>query len=408
MKVLHTSDWHLGRRLYGKKRYAEFEAFLNWLSNLIATEEIEVLLVAGDIFDTSTPSNRAQELYYRFLCQVAASSCRHIVIIAGNHDSPSFLTAPRQLLKVLNIHVIGEAGEDPAAEVLTLKDSENIPQAIICAVPYLRDKDLRQAEAGESIEDKNTKMIAGLSRHYAAVAEIAESKLLETGNIPLIGMGHLFTAGGRTLADDGVRELYVGSLAHVSVEVFPACFDYLALGHLHVAQTVGNSSHIRYSGSPLPMGFGEANQDKQVIIIEFTSTTPAIREIIVPGFQSLKRITGDVSEIITQINSLQEADSSAWLEIIYNGKEVAANLRQLIDEAIADSHLEVLSLKNERIMAQVLERSHTRETLDDLNVQEVFDRCLDAHDITESEKKELTSSYQEIVTALQEEDSNKE
>jgi len=408
MKVLHTSDWHLGRRLYGKKRYAEFEVFLNWLSDLIAIEEVDVLLVAGDIFDTSTPSNRAQELYYRFLCQVAALSCRHIVIIAGNHDSPSFLTAPQQLLKVLNIHVIGEAGEDPAAEVLTLKDSENIPQAIICAVPYLRDKDLRQAEAGESIEAKNTKMIAGLGNHYAAVAEIAESKLLETGNIPLIGMGHLFTAGGKTLADDGVRELYVGSLAHVSVEVFPACFDYLALGHLHVAQTVGNSSHIRYCGSPLPMGFGEANQDKQVIIIEFTSPTPAIREIIVPSFQSLKRITGDVSEIITQINSLKDANSSAWLEIIYNGKEVTANLRQLIDEAIADSHLEVLSLKNERIMAQVLERSHTRETLDDLNVQEVFDRCLDAHNVTESEKIELTFSYQEIVTALQQEDSNKE
>jgi DNA repair protein SbcD/Mre11 len=408
MKVLHTSDWHLGRRLYGKKRYAEFEEFLNWLSHLIATEMVDVLLVAGDIFDTSTPSNRAQELYYRFLCQVAASSCRHVVIIAGNHDSPSFLTAPQQLLKVLNIHVIGEAGDSPDSEVITLHNSDNIPQAIICAVPYLRDKDLRQSEAGESIEDKNAKMIAGLSSHYASVAEIAAARQPQTGNVPLIGMGHLFTAGGKIQADDGVRELYIGSLAHVGVDVFPASFDYLALGHLHVAQKVGKQNHIRYCGSPLPMGFGEATQDKQVITIDFSSDLPDIKEITVPHFQELKRITGDLSEIITQINSLKESDSSAWLEIIYNGKEVAANLRQDIDKSIADSHLEVLSLKNERIMEQILTASHNQETLDDLDTQEVFDRCLNAHDITEAEKIELRLSYQQILIELQEEDVNKE
>ena len=95
MKILHTSDWHLGRTLYGRKRYEEFEAFLAWLTETIREREIDALLVAGDVFDTSTPSNRAQELYYRFLCRVVASHCRHVVVIAGNHDSPSFLNAPR-------------------------------------------------------------------------------------------------------------------------------------------------------------------------------------------------------------------------------------------------------------------------------------------------------------------------
>ena len=94
MKLLHTSDWHIGRTLYGRKRYAEFEAFLNWLADLIEREDIDVLLVSGDVFDNSTPSNYAQELYYGFLCRVAASSNRHVVVTAGNHDSPSFLNAP--------------------------------------------------------------------------------------------------------------------------------------------------------------------------------------------------------------------------------------------------------------------------------------------------------------------------
>jgi len=98
MKILHTSDWHIGRTLYGRKRYEEFEAFLVWLAGTIIQEQVDVLLVAGDVFDTSAPSNRAQELYYRFLCRIAASSCRHVVVTAGNHDSPSFLNAPRELL----------------------------------------------------------------------------------------------------------------------------------------------------------------------------------------------------------------------------------------------------------------------------------------------------------------------
>jgi exonuclease SbcD len=99
MKILHTSDWHLGRTLYGKKRYKEFAAFLDWLAQTIEEEKVDALLVAGDVFDISTPNNRAQELYYRFLCTVANSCCRHVVVIAGNHDSPSFLDAPKALLQ---------------------------------------------------------------------------------------------------------------------------------------------------------------------------------------------------------------------------------------------------------------------------------------------------------------------
>ena len=170
MKILHTSDWHLGRSLYGRKRYEEFSAFLDWLAQTIEDEKVDALLVAGDVFDTSTPSNRAQELYYRFLCRVAASCCRHVVVIAGNHDSPSFLNAPKELLRALNVYVVGSMTDDLADEVIPLLDcglqnedsktggntSEiNIQKSvIICAVPYLRDKDLRTVEPGETMADK--------------------------------------------------------------------------------------------------------------------------------------------------------------------------------------------------------------------------------------------------------------
>ena len=125
MRVLHTSDWHIGRTLYGRKRYEEFEAFLTWLAETIQQNAIDALLVAGDVFDTSAPSNRAQELYYRFLCRVAASSCRHVVVVAGNHDSPSFLNAPKELLKALDVHVVGSSTESPEDEVLVLRNEQD-------------------------------------------------------------------------------------------------------------------------------------------------------------------------------------------------------------------------------------------------------------------------------------------
>ncbi|MCA9457858.1 MAG: exonuclease subunit SbcD, partial [Nitrospira sp.] len=197
MKILHTSDWHIGRTLYGRKRYEEFEAFLTWLTETIQQNEIDALLVAGDVFDTSAPSNRAQELYYRFLCRVAASPCRHVVVIAGNHDSPSFLNAPKELLKALDVHVIGSSSEALEDEVLVLRNEHGDPELIVCAVPYLRDRDIRVAEAGESVEDKERKLIDGIRTHYAAVAALAEQKREELGvNIPIVAMGHLFTAGG--------------------------------------------------------------------------------------------------------------------------------------------------------------------------------------------------------------------
>ncbi|MCP3901032.1 MAG: exonuclease subunit SbcD, partial [Desulfobacteraceae bacterium] len=146
MRILHTSDWHIGRNLYGQKRYEEFEGFLTWLSDKINNENIDALLVAGDIFDNTTPSNKAQELYYKFLNRVAASKCRHIIIIGGNHDSPSFLNAPKELLSFLNVHVIGAALKDLSREVLVLKDDNEKAELIVLAVPYLRDRDIRSVE----------------------------------------------------------------------------------------------------------------------------------------------------------------------------------------------------------------------------------------------------------------------
>lgn len=412
MKILHTSDWHLGRKLYGRKRYGEYSAFLDWLAQVIESEKVDTLLVAGDVFDTSTPSNRAQALYYRFLCRVATSCCRHVVVIAGNHDSPSFLNAPKALLRTLNIYVVGAITDELADEVILLQ-ADKQPKAIICAVPYLRDKDIRTVAAGETIDDKNAKLIQGLKSHYAAVCAIAERKRAALnraghGDIPIIAMGHLFTAGGKTVDGDGVRELYVGSLAHVGKEVFPASIDYLALGHLHVPQTVGNVEHIRYCGSPIPMGFGEATQEKKVVLVTFNHTTPNIEECPVPCFQALVSIVGSLETIHAKLEVLKKTKSNAWLEIEYTGSDIIPNLREVFDAAVAGSAMEILRIKNQRIINRVMSAAQPDETLNDLDVGDVFSRCLDAFDVPEDEREMLTLSYNEIIKDLYEDDVNAE
>ena len=408
MKLLHTSDWHLGRMLYREKRYEEFSLFLDWLLATIQDQQIDILLISGDVFDTTTPSNLAQKLYYNFLSRLSGTACHSTVIIGGNHDSPTFLNAPRTLLEAFNVHVVGSKAESVEEEVLTLYH-EGKPQAIVCAVPYLRDRDIRSVEPGETLEDKNSKLSEGMKGHYEEVCALAVKKRVALSlegypSIPIIAMGHLFAAGGQTIDGDGVRELYVGSLSHVGSDMFPPSIDYLALGHLHVPQTVGGLEHMRYSGSPIPMGFGEAKQDKQVVLVKFNGTEPTVTPLLIPCFQKLVRITGSLEQIGSAILQLKGEGSTAWLEIEYTGNDATGNLRESIDTFLEGSSLVVTIIKNKRTTDRVLSSIHEHETLEDLDASEVFKRCLDLEEIPDEERLELISSYNEIVRTLVEGD----
>ena len=412
-RILHTSDWHIGRTLYGRHRYAEFTAFFDWLYNTIVEHQVDILLVAGDIFHTTTPSNKAQQLYYDFLCRIAASSCRHLVVTAGNHDSPTFLNAPRELLRVLHIHVLASLPASLAEEVLVLKDQAGEPEAIICAVPFLRDREIRTATAGQNMEDREQDLVQGIRQHYSKVCAAAEAKRTALSRaVPIIGMGHLFTAGG--VEGDGERKLYVGSLGQVDANIFPPMLDYLALGHLHCPQKVGGNETRRYSGAPLVMGFGEAEKQKSVCLIDFpaadptgpaaSTPAPAVNTLAVPVFQPIKRIQGNWDHIQTELATLQLEGRAVWLEVIYQGEELIADLRQRLDEAVAGTALEILRVHNRRIIEQALHPVEAEETLADLQHEEVFTRCLDAHEIPAEQRPSLLAAYQEIALVLEQDD----
>ena len=330
LTILHTSDWHLGRRLYGRMRYEEFEAFLSWLQDTISTQQIDVLIVAGDIFDTMTPSNKAQALYYEFLGKVSKSCCQHIVIVAGNHDSPTFLDAPSNVLKFLNVHVIGTACEDLNNEVMVLENADGTPHCIIAAVPYLRDRDVRSSQAGESMDSKDANVIAGICAHYDNVAGIAKAQQAELAkshkrHIPIIATGHLFAAGGTTTDDDGVRDLYVGSLGKISADMFDDCFDYVALGHLHMPQRVGGRESIRYSGSPIAMGFGEAKQQKQVLLVQFGERENDVENKVLVSKSAIEHSLMPISAPIKEITKKVAAQTSEFMDDLFDFEELVEN-----------------------------------------------------------------------------------
>lgn len=412
MKILHTSDWHIGSTLYCRKRYDESEHFLHWLVETIKNHSIETILVAGDIFDTSTPSNTAQELYYRFLNEISGTNCRHIIVTGGNHDSPSFLDAPKALLKAFNVHVVGSAAEREEDEVLVLKDAYNNPEVIVCAVPFLRDRDVRQSSEGESYRDKENRLVEGIISHYQEVYEEACKQRNNLGkSLPIIGMGHLFIAGSsiykRSGETNGERDLYVGSLGLVPADRLPP-FDYFALGHLHIPQKVAGSETIRYSGSPMVMNFDEIHQQKSVVIVDIHDQHVDIQTVLVPAFRHFKQIKGDWDSIEASFRRLKEESFAGWVEVIYEGQEAIGNLRERVYKLVENTSIEVLKIQNAMLFNAVMKQYEKEVELQDLNPPDVFDQCLTDHSIPDDQKIVLKRLFSEVCRQISEADNQKE
>ncbi|MBM9538325.1 exonuclease SbcCD subunit D C-terminal domain-containing protein [Desulfobulbus alkaliphilus] len=406
MRLIHTSDWHLGHRFHGRQRHEEQGRFLDWLADLIETEQFDALLVAGDVFDTTTPGSRAQSLYYRFLHRLAGSSCRHVVIIGGNHDSPALLEAPRDLLHQLSIHVVGAVDTSVHKEILILRDADNQPELLVCAVPFLRDRDIRLAAAGETLEEKGQQQLEGIREHYRQICLEAEQQRQQLDPAPpLVVMGHLFVAGGKTMEGDGVRDLAIGGLSRIDGGAFADSIDYLALGHLHLGQLVAGCATRRYCGAPLPMSFKEASQCKQILAVTCAGRTVTVEPIPVPIFQPLASLRGDRDALLQGMEQLKAAGSTAWVELQYEGEEVLPNLRQQMEDAVEDSGLTILRIRNSRIYDFALQQAREAESLDDLTVMEVFERCLDSGGIEATQRPLLREALTEIIETLDEEDS---
>lgn len=389
MKILHSADWHLGAKLHGQSRESEQQAFLDWFLETLARVQPDILLLAGDIFDTATPPVSAQRQYYHFLYQ-AAQQCDAIVIIAGNHDSAAFLDAPQALLANMQIYVVGQAPQNAAEAVFALETKNG--RAIVAAVPFLRERDIRCTQAGESLADKASAIADGVRQYYQQAAEQAQK--LRRGSEPLIALGHLFAAGGKTTDHDGVRDLFVGKLGHLSATIFPQCFDYVALGHLHLPQMVAQNPRIRYSGAPLMMGFGESVSEKHIVQLHFHERQLIIDAITVPVWQKLRQLRGRQETVIAEIEALLNDEAAVWLEIIIEEGVFDSALNARLQDLVANTSVKILRIQQPSAQDFVAALSDTRQLYEP---QEVFAQRLEKTPFNDVEKAQLTADFLTIL-----------
>ena len=391
MKILHTSDWHLGQSFMGKSRLYEHEAFLKWLMQTIEQERVDTLIVAGDIFDTATPPNYALELYYNFLTKVS-SLCKNIIITAGNHDSVATLKAPKQLLRALNVHVI-TSGDESEDEVIAIYDDAKLC-GIVCAVPFLRDYVVRKSLSAQTMDDKESALSLGIKEHYKSVYEKAK-ELSNGSEVPIIATGHLTTLGAKT--SESEREIYIGGTLDVDSDFFKD-FNYVALGHLHINQRVGCES-VRYSGSPIPLSFSESNSQKKVNIVEFIGADVKVKELDIPLKRELLVIRGDTASVISELENV--ADKESWIEV-HIRDENPFHANETIRARAKELELTLLAVKIDKEQPSLNATTFDAISLDDLNPLEVFAKRVELDGLEDEElTKELLKNFKLIVSEVE-------
>jgi len=319
MRLLHTSDWHLGQTLHNFDRTYEHQRFLDWLLDTIVAEQADALLIAGDVFDTANPSAAAQRQLYHFLQQARARAPRlDIVVIAGNHDSPGRLEAPGPLLAAHGTRVVGHVvrSADGAIDlerlVVPLTGKDGGVAAWCVAVPFLRPGDVPRvqieapAEPAENQPDAFDAYLAGIRLLYRQAYELARARA--TDGQAIVAMGHCHMVGGDA-SPESERRILIGGTEALPASMFDPSIAYAALGHLHLAQRVGKHEHLRYSGSPLPLSFAEVGYTHQVLRIDLDgASAKEIAPLPVPRTVDLLRIPAQPAPLKTAIAELVALD----------------------------------------------------------------------------------------------------
>lgn len=355
MRILHTSDWHLGQNFFTKSRRNEHQKFIAWLLEQVQENAINAVIIAGDVFDTGAPPSYAREMYNQFVVEMNKVNCE-LIVLGGNHDSVSTLNESKQLLAHLNARVIANTNDDLSTQLLTLPNSDGTVGAILCAVPFIRPRDVVTSVAGSTGVEKQQALGEAIKQHYHQLYQKAVELRSELDlNVPIIATGHLTALGVKQ--SDSVRDIYIGTLDGFAADGFPPA-DYIALGHIHRPQLVAKSEHIRYSGSPIPLSFDELKSQKQVVMLEFDKDKVShITPINVPIFQAMKALKGDLETIEQELAQFKECEETTWLCIEVEVQDYLSDLQQRIQILTQDLNVEVLQLRrarnrNEQTLAQ--------------------------------------------------------
>ncbi|WP_311195996.1 exonuclease SbcCD subunit D C-terminal domain-containing protein [Antarcticibacterium sp. 1MA-6-2] len=391
MKILHTADWHIGKKLHKHDLSADFNLFIKWLKRTVETEKVDVLLVSGDVFDLANPSSEARKQYYRSLMELKKLNVK-IILTGGNHDSPSMLDAPGEILRELDMHVIGGLPEKLEEVIIPVNNTAGNTEVVIVALPFLRDSDLRTAADGTNYEDRLEAVRKGIQKVFSNAAEICREKY---PGVPAVAMGHLFAAGAET--SESERDIQIGNQAAFNALQFGDYFNYIALGHIHKPQKVNAAVPAYYSGSPIPLSFSERKDEKRVLIFESGNAVDP-KSLPVPVFRKLLKISGNLEDLEIKLRDPGENfELNSLLEIELKEENYDANKIFLLDELVTNFDkpgFEIVkhraTFKNQiKGAAQLYEDRQ----LEDLTPREVFHELIANHDYDGETHREITKRF---------------
>lgn len=390
MRILHTSDWHLGHTLHNAGREFEHRAFLAWLIEQLQVREVDALLISGDIFDTANAGAGPQEMWYGFLAEALAARPRlQVVGIAGNHDSAARLEAPDHLLRRFAIRIVGSLPRDgggvfdPRGLLVPLKDREGTPRAMVIAMPFLRSGDLPEVEAEDPL-------VSGVAALYGRALEAA----LPAG-LPILAMGHCYLVDGQ-VSDLSERKILGGNQHALPAALFPEALAYVALGHLHLPQGLGQG-RIRYSGSPIPLSMGERHYPHSVTVLDLLADGAIAQEQVrIPRARGLRRVPEEgalpLEEALAALRGLEPAPAGPepFLEVAVALDKPDGNLGALLEKALEDKgyYLAVYKAHCQGTGQALGDAEPAGRGLQDLREEDVFRRKWER-----DFKSELPASY---------------
>jgi len=397
LKIIHTADWHLGKELHQNSLEADHALFLDWLQECIREQQVDVLLIAGDVFDHANPSNEARKMYFTFLTRMAALGVQ-VVVIGGNHDSVQMLSSSSELLDLLNVHVVGGLAQEEDRIILPLKDRQGKDRAWCVALPFLRDRDLRAYKPGESHAERIDAVRSGIVYTYEHYRSKCDEK--NSSKLPVIGMGHLYLQGANT--SESEREVQLGNAAAVASSSLAGMFDYLALGHIHKPQQF-DQGKIRYSGSPISLSFSERKDTKWVVMIEVDGSELTLQNLEVPVFRKLVKREGswesirqqfEVEETQHPLPTLYDLEITAELSRV---PEIESDIQKLRDRGFVIARRKITT-PNETTQLSALVGSVS--DLKELQPWDVFDKKLSTQELSEEQLESLRFVYAEILEEI--------
>jgi len=407
MKILHTADWHIGKKLHKHDLYPDFDLFIDWLCTCIQKNKIELLLISGDVFDLANPSSDARKQYYKALLKLRNLDCK-IILTGGNHDSPAMLDAPGEILRELEMHVVGSLRENIEDCIIPITGKLGEIELVVAAIPYLRDADLRSAADGNTYEDRLEAIRMGIQNTFLSAAEICKTQF---PNIPALAMGHLYAAGVET--SESERDIQIGNQAAFQASQFGDFFNYIALGHIHKPQKVNGQVPTYYSGSPIPLSFSERKDDKRVLILD-TEKSWIPESLPVPVFRKLLKLTGDLNDLQTKLSQLINNSSlNNLIELEMIEEQYDATKLYELDKLIQNFNSPGFEIVKSRVnfknkLSGASELYAGTPQLEDLKPREVFLELLANHEYESDISREILGAFDELMEDLQQQETPNE